>query len=99
MKLKDFVKQTLLDITNGVSEAQETSPSWIAPGLVEGEKVTSPQQVSFEVAVTTNKEGDGSISVWSVAEVKAKGMVENFNKITFSVPIYFQARKNTEGDR
>ncbi|WP_339862484.1 hypothetical protein [Paremcibacter congregatus] len=99
MKLKEFVKMTLLDITEGVSEAQQTSPSWIAPGRVEGEKVTLPQHVSFEVVVTTNKEGGGSISVLSMAEIKAEGKTEQLNRITFDVPVYFQAKKgNLEGD-
>lgn len=93
MKLKDFVKQTLVDITNGVSEAQQGAPLWIAPGRVEGEIVTSPQMVFFEVAVTTNTEGSGEISVWSAIKAKAEGTVENVNKISFSVPVYFQAKK------
>jgi len=95
MKLQEFVKQTLLDIGNGVSDAQNASPLWIAPGLVEGKKVTEPQYVSFEIAVTINKEGGGSISVLSVAEAKAEGKFEQINKITFSVPVYFQARKGS----
>ncbi len=93
MKLEEFVKQTLLDITNGVSAAQKKAPSWIAPGRVEGEKVCNPQLVSFEVIVTTSKEGGGSINIWSVAEAKASGITEHVNKIAFDVPVYFQAPK------
>ncbi|MCJ9427922.1 trypco2 family protein [Kordiimonas marina] len=93
MKLEEFVKQTLLDITNGVSSAQAASPSWIAPGRVEGKKVMSPQMVSFEVAVTVSKEGGGSINIWSVAEAGGKASSEHTNKISFDVPVYFQARK------
>lgn len=93
MKLKDFVEQTLMDITSGVFEAQQKAPLWVAPGRVEGEKVTSPQMVSFEVAVTVNKEGKGGISVWSVIDAKAGGKIEHVNKIAFCVPVYFQARK------
>ncbi len=94
MKLKDFVKQTLMDITNGVAEAQRGAPLWIAPGHVEGEKVIAPQLVSFEVGVTTNTDGGGEISVWSVGSAKAERSVEHVNKIAFSVPVYFQARKD-----
>ena len=97
MKLKEFVKKTLLDITEGVSEAQQTSPSWIAPGRVEGEKVILPQHVSFEVAVTINKEGGGSISVLSIADIKAEGKIEQLSKITSEVPVYFQAKKENLG--
>jgi len=63
MKLEEFVKQTLLDITNGVASAQKETPLWIAPGRVEGEKVSTPQHVEFEVVVTVSKEGGGSIDV------------------------------------
>lgn len=97
MKLKDFVKQTLLDITNGVSEAQNSAPLWIAPGRVEGEKVKEPQMVNFEVIVITGKEGGGSISVWS-AKAGAKANMEHTNRISFSVPIYLQAPKDKKGD-
>ena len=93
MQLKDFVTQTLLDITQGVFEAQQKFPLWIAPGRVEGGKVTSPQMVKFEVVVTTNKEGGGGISVWSAFEAGATASAEHMNKISFSVPVYLQAPK------
>ena len=96
MKLEEFEKQTLLDITNGVSAAQKKAPLWIAPGRVEGEKVCNPQLVSFEVMVTTNSEGGGSINVWSITEAKAEGKIEHMNKIAFDVPVYFQAPKGKE---
>ncbi|MBK8441482.1 MAG: hypothetical protein IPL38_18965 [Rhodobacter sp.] len=70
MKLDQFVKQTLLDITNGVAQAQAEAKLWISPGKVEGKPNNTPQMVSFEVAVTVNKEGSGGISVWSIGEFK-----------------------------
>ena len=93
MKLKDFVSQTLLDITNGVEEAQKRSPHWIAPGFVEGEKVVSPQLVAFDILVTVNKEAGGGIQVWSLGDLSAKGNSEQSNRMSFSVPVYFQAPK------
>ena len=45
MKLDEYVKQTLMDITNGVSEAQKESQLYIAPGFVENQKVVAPQMV------------------------------------------------------
>ena len=81
-----------------MASAKKSTPLWIAPGFVEGEKVSSPQLVSFEVAVTTSKEGGGSIDIWSVAEVGAKGSSEHMNKISFDVPVYFQAPKNKEDE-
>ena len=51
MKLDEYVKQTLLDITNGVAEAQSESQLFIAPGRIDQDSVTSPQMVSFELPV------------------------------------------------
>ncbi len=91
MKLETFVEQTILEITNGVSNAQRSSPVWVAPGLVEGKKVESPQMINFEVAVTVNKEGGGSIDVWSVGKLSGAASSEHINKVSFAVPVYFQA--------
>ena len=91
MKLEEFVKRTLLDITNSVYEAQKSSHLAIAPGHVEGAPIIEPQMINFEVAVTTSAEGGGAISVWSVADAKGQLASEHFNKISFSVPVYFQA--------
>ena len=91
MKLDEFVKQTLLDITNGVAEAQNQAKLYIAPGHVENKKLTAPQMVKFEVAVTVSKEAGGGISVWSLGELRTGINSEQINKIAFEVPVYFQA--------
>lgn len=72
--------------------------SAIAPGYVEGASIVEPQMISFEVAVTTSKEGEGGISVWSVADAKGSLSSEHFNKISFSVPVYFQAMNPLKED-
>jgi hypothetical protein len=92
MKLDEYVKQTLLDITNGVAAAQKESLIWIAPGNIESKKDLTPQLIAFEVAVTLSKEGGEGIHVWSLGELSAKGNAEHSNKISFSVPVYFQAK-------
>ncbi|MEZ5811984.1 MAG: hypothetical protein R3D45_11285 [Rhizobiaceae bacterium] len=99
MKLDEYVKQTLLDITKGVSEAKDKSKVWIAPGYVDGEKVYSEQSVRFEIVVTTSKEGSGGIQVLSFGELGAKGSAENINKISFAVPVYFQAPQEPTNKR
>ncbi len=96
MKLDKYVKQTLLDITNGVSAAREESPLWIAPGNYEGVNQITPQMVSFDIAVTVNKEGGGEIQVWSLGNLKAEVSSEQINRISFDVPVYFQSRKLRE---
>lgn len=103
--LKSFVKQALLDITNGVDEARNESPVNIAPGYVEGKLQVDAQHIEFDVAVSVEREekgqtkGGGSVTVISVlkAEVGVEGNAgekrsEN-NRIKFSVPVYFQAPK------
>ncbi|MGE0503089.1 MAG: hypothetical protein AB7I79_19645 [Rhizobiaceae bacterium] len=91
MKLDEYVKQTLLDITKGVSDAKDDSLLWIAPGYVDGEKVFAAQLVSFEIAVTVSKEGGGGIRVLAIGDLAGKGTTEHTDRISFSVPIYFQA--------
>jgi hypothetical protein len=91
MKLDEFVKQTLLDITNGVANAQLEAKLFIAPGYVENKKLVAPQMVKFEVAVTVSKEAGGGISVFSFGELKSGVNSEQINKIAFEVPVYFQA--------
>ena len=91
MDLRDFVKQTLSDITNAVSEAQDKSKLYIAPGFVENVKITEPQFVDFEVHVTSSKEGGGGIKLWSFGEAKATTSAETGHKISFKVPVFFQA--------
>jgi len=91
MKLDEFVKQTLVDITKGVAEAQDEALVYIAPGYVNGVRQEDKQTVSFEVAVTVNTEGGGGISVFSIGELKGTHAQETANRIAFEVPVYFTA--------
>lgn len=91
MDLKDFVKKTLLDITNGVFEAQQESVLFIAPGTINGKKIEKSHEVKFEVSVTVGAEGGGGIKVLSLGEVKAGAKTEATNKLTFEVPVYLNA--------
>ncbi|PRY77661.1 hypothetical protein CLV80_105144 [Yoonia maritima] len=91
MKLDEFVKNTLLDITKGVSEAQDESLLYVAPGFVEGEKQTEGQFVTFEVDVTVTGEGGGGISVLGIGELKGSASREAANRISFQVPVHFNA--------
>ena len=91
MKLDEYVKQTLIDITNGVVAAQQETLLYIAPGTVESEQIISPSFVKLEVAVTVSKDANGGISVWSIGDLKAGASAEHTNRISFEVPVYFQA--------
>jgi hypothetical protein len=91
VKLDEFVKQALLDITNGVAAAQEETLLFIAPGVVEGETQKGGQSVNFEVAVTLNSSGGGGITVFSMGELKGELSKETINRISFEVPVFFSA--------
>jgi hypothetical protein len=91
MKLDEFVKQTLLDITKGVADAKQEALLHVSPGFVENKKLTELQLVKFEVVVTVNKEVGGGIRVWSLGDAKANVSSKKTNRISFDVPVYFQA--------
>jgi hypothetical protein len=91
MKLDDYVNGTLMEITNGVAAAQEEALLYIAPGYVNGIKQEEAQMVAFEVGLTVSKEMGGGISVFSIGDAKAGASSEQVNRVSFSIPVYFQA--------
>ena len=91
MKIDEYVAQTLIDISKGVARAKKEALVGIAPGYVDGEKVFKEQLVTFEIVTTVSHEGGGSVSVLSLADLKAGSNIEKTNKISFSVPVFFQA--------
>lgn len=103
--LKEFVEQTLLDITSAVDNAQKSSALSIAPGFVEGQVQLEPQMIQFAVQVSVSEEqqksGNGEVSVPVINILKA-GIEANVldkseslvsQSISFSVPVYFQTKK------
>jgi hypothetical protein len=93
MKLDEYVKQTPLDITKGVSDAAADSSCLIGPAWGDGEANMLAQMVKFEIAVTVNSEGGGGIKVWSIGDLSAKGSSEHSNRLSFEVPVYFTSRE------
>jgi len=91
MKLDEFVKQSLLDITKGVADAQETSLLYVASGYVNKIRQDGAQNVKFEVAVTVNAEGGGGISVLSFGDLKGSIARETVSRVSFEVPVHFTA--------
>lgn len=91
MKLDEFVKQSLLDITNGVVEAQKQSMPCIAPGSISGKSIEQAHNMKFEASVTVSIEDGGRIKVLSLGELKAGANSENSSRLSFEVPIYFNA--------
>ena len=91
MDLKDFVRDTLLSITEGVSEAQAKSKLFIAPGTVEGKANLEPQNVTFDVLVVTGIEAGAGIKVFAFGDASTSGSSEKTHRVQFEVPVYFQA--------
>ncbi|WP_306148749.1 MULTISPECIES: hypothetical protein [unclassified Roseibium] len=91
MNLDEFVKRSLLAVTKGVVDAQEESLLFIAPGHINGKRIEKAHEVKFEVSVTVSAEGGGGIQVLSFGELKAGAKTESTNKLTFEVPVYFNA--------
>ena len=104
--LRQFVEQTLLDITKAVHCAQKASPHAIAPGFLEGEKQLEPQMIEFSIQVVASQEktlkgkGDVSVPIISIVKASAEGEINTNNEQTttqnlkFSVPVYFQSKTN-----
>lgn len=99
MKLKDYVKEVLLDVSSAVYEAKHEAEIAIAPGSMNDKLNMEPQFVSFSVSVTTNKEGSGGIDVLSAFHADGKLTAEHVNKVEFKVPIYFQAKRPSNLDK
>lgn len=91
MDLEEFVRQSLLSITNGVADAQTQSRLQIAPGDHD-----KSQLVSFEIAVTTETSATGGGSILSVVKAEAGRSHEAVNRISFNVPVYLQ--KSADAD-
>ncbi len=92
MKLNEFVKNSLLEITNGVKEAANEADVTIAPSAIEGKPIFEPQLVAFDLIVTESVEADGGISVLSIGNAKANKKTEHLNKVSFSVPVHFNSQ-------
>ncbi|MEM9395813.1 MAG: hypothetical protein AAGA38_18305 [Pseudomonadota bacterium] len=90
MNVKDFVKRTLLEITDGVAEAQSKSQLFIAPGMIDGQPAGGAQFVKFEISVAVNKEGNGELSLLSFGSIGADVTRSDTQKISFEVPVYFE---------
>lgn len=107
MELKQFIKQTLVDIIDGISEAQnEINNGIIIPSVNEESfsnvetGFTSYQKIGFEVSVNVVESQGGEAKLSVVAAViggHMKGDISNVfghtAKLNFSVPVKFENNK------
>lgn len=91
MKLNEYVKRTLLEITNGVAEAQKEALLYIAPDHANSGKAIPAQHVKFDMVLQISKEDEGELHVVSKHNSDNGSPPEELNRLTFRVPVYFQA--------
>jgi hypothetical protein len=109
VKISEFVKEALLEITKGVREAYLEADVTIAAGHIDGKPILTPSEVSFEIFVEVSEqsstsgklEGGGSFLSVVKASTSFDGQKTfnsaNSQRITFSVPVHFNShnvRKN-----
>lgn len=103
LALKDFIKETIKNIADGIYEAKEElyekhQNCIIAPSTVNGNYVANEQLIKFDIAITSSKtnlkSANGKIGI-NVANVSLDGNLENSkinsNRIQFEVPFYAQS--------
>lgn len=92
MELKDFIKRTLVDIVNGVEEANLEKNRFRLTSQIHHTTGESGQKVEFDVSVIVNESSDtdikGGIKVALVnlgGGVKESQSNQNLQKIKFEV--------------
>jgi len=92
MELKDFIKRTLLDIVNGVEEANKEKNRFQLVSQINHGSGESGQKVEFDLSVIVNESSEnnlkGGIKI-AFANLGADGKEissnQNVNKIKFEV--------------
>ena len=94
MELKKFIAQTLLDIVQGVEDAQEKAAEEGTAGRIAPYSTTDTtrgvREIDFDVAITSAEGAEAGAGI-SVVGIGAKGSLStersNVSRIKFSVPI------------
>ncbi|RKE03453.1 MULTISPECIES: hypothetical protein [Marinifilum] len=97
MELKDFIKNSLVEIVNGVREAQEATKelgATVSPEINRRATTVSSENirtVEFNVAVTTTDEAKAGAGIKVASILKVGGDVKEINSsvstIRFEIPI------------
>ena len=103
IKISEFVKEALLEITKGVVEARENADVTISPGAIEGQPIFDANEVFFEINVEviegSKVSGDAEAGGSFLSVVKASTRLDgeksrsssSSQKITFTVPVHFNS--------
>lgn len=105
MELKDFIKETLIQIVDGIKESQsviEEKGALVAPegyicnGKGNFDDFTCVESIDFEVTIEAKEKGgsNGGIKTPIIEVLVGKSTsTGNYNKISFSVPIVYPRMK------
>lgn len=113
MELKDFISKTIVEICEGIRDAQGatrklTNNTPIAPAYLDGRSVLSKadDRITFDVSVSfseaSEKHKGGGVKIQVInADVDrvSSSSTETTNRIQFSVPYYPQALNAYEGGK
>ena len=100
LPLRQFVRETLVEITNGIADAQvalrptgvRINPHTVEGDVPKGGAKRMVEQVAFDIAVSTTgaAEGSGSIGVVSAGFAAKLGLTykkEHVSRVQFAVPV------------
>ena len=98
MTLQEFVKETLLNVVNGVADAKHSNPNVASP---ENSLPRESFLIEFDVAVTVTEksglEGKGGISVLKVFNAggthSTASEQSSASRVKFSVPVDYKSRR------
>ncbi len=98
MELKEFIKQTIIQITDGLREGHQYIEE---NGFGHGVSDERGKEISFDVAVTSNEEETtgmgGKISVANILNVGGKGenvsKASNVSRIEFKIYLHVKTKK------
>lgn len=99
MELKEFIKQTITEITDGVREGHNYI---VSNNFGEGVRDTTYTEVNFDIAITTNEEEKtgigGKLNVVNFfnAGIDKEGVSKssNYNRIQFKLNIGIETQGN-----
>lgn len=100
MELSEYISSTISEVIEGVRRAGQNPDYAIAPTkltLTDGSEhyLKEPSLIEFEIAVTISAAKKGGVN--KILVVEDSKVSQQINKISFSVPVFYTAsRESTE---
>lgn len=98
MELNEFIKQTIIQVTDGIMEGHKyIDDNKYGSGVNDGNN-----EINFDIAVTSNEESttgvDGKLSVANILSFGGKDEISNAavnsNRVQFKIYVHLNPRKN-----